>query len=58
MLKQVLTQFPFTTLVLVGQLIFFAVFIGALGWVVRSGSDEAYEYMSGLPFRKGESDEQ
>jgi hypothetical protein len=57
MLRQVLTQFPFTTLALVGQLLFFALFIGALGWVVRSGSKEAYEYMSSLPFRKGESDE-
>lgn len=57
MLRQVLTQFPFTTLVIAGQLLFFAIFMGALGWVMRSGSKDAYEYMSDLPFRKGELDE-
>jgi cbb3-type cytochrome oxidase subunit 3 len=57
MKSQVLSQFPFTTPVLIGQLIFFSVFIGALGWVVRKGSKEAYDYLSDLPFQNGAGDE-
>lgn len=56
-MKQVLTQFPFTSLVVAGQLIFFTIFIGAILWVTRRGSAEAYKYLSDLPFEKGAGDE-
>lgn len=56
-MRQVLSQFPFTTLVLVGQLMFFTIFVGAIFWVFRKGSKEAYGYLSEIPFRKGGRDE-
>jgi len=57
MLREVLTKFPFTTLVLVGQLLFFAIFVGALGWIFRPGSKRVYGYLEKLPFQAGELDE-
>lgn len=49
MFKQVLTQFPYLNLVLVGQLMFFAIFVGALFWVFRPGSKECYRRLSAMP---------
>lgn len=47
--RDVLTHFPFMSLVLVGQLTFFAVFVGALFWVFRRGSKGFYQNLAELP---------
>lgn len=56
MMREVLSQFPFTTLVLTGQLIFFSIFVGALFWVFRPGSKRTYQHLENLPF-EGERNE-
>ncbi len=49
MKQQFLKNFPHMDLVVVGQLLFFAVFLCALVWVFRSGSKAFYEKLSTLP---------
>lgn len=48
-MKEVLAQFPLINLVLFGQLLFFSVFVGALFWVFRKGSNDFYQQLSELP---------
>ncbi|MGZ3653244.1 MAG: CcoQ/FixQ family Cbb3-type cytochrome c oxidase assembly chaperone [Bdellovibrionota bacterium] len=54
MYRELLVRFPLIDLVLVGQLIFFAIFCGALGWIFRKGSKEFYETLANQPLEKGE----
>ena len=54
MFKDLLVQFPLINLVLVGQLLFFAIFIGALAWVFRPGSNEFYENLARMPQEREE----
>lgn len=49
MKQQFLSNFPFLDLVVVGQLLFFTIFLGALAWVFRSGSKEFYDKLAALP---------
>lgn len=44
-----LRNFQHMDLVVVGQLLFFAVFAAALVWVFRSGSKAFYDKLSALP---------
>lgn len=44
-----LKNFPHMDLVVMGQLLFFAVFVAALIWVFRSGSKGFYEKLAELP---------
>lgn len=53
--KNFLTHFPFMSLVLAGQLLFFAIFVGALFWVFRRGSTNYYQRLSQLPIDEGGS---
>lgn len=55
MLREVLTKFPLTGLVITGQLIFFTVFTGAVFWIFRKGSRPFYERLGRLPLG-GEND--
>lgn len=47
------SHFPWLNLVVVGELMFLALFIGALIWVFRKGSKEFYAQLSELPLEKG-----
>ena len=59
MKQEFLRNFPMMDLVVVGQLLFFTVFVAALLWVFRSGSKGFYEKLAALPFDEKEStDEQ
>ncbi len=51
--RDVLTQFPLMSLVITGQLLFFAIFVGALIWVFRRKSRAFYEQLSKLPMDEG-----
>lgn len=55
MLREALAQFPYVTLALVGQLIFFAVFIGVIGWAFRKGSTPFYDHLANLPLEEGKN---
>ena len=59
MIQKVLAHYRFTQLTCVGLVLFFAVFIAALGWVFRKGSANFYEQLSQLPLQdlepKGEN---
>jgi hypothetical protein len=55
MKQQFLKNFQHMDLVVVGQLLFFAVFVAALLWVFRSGSKGFYEKLSALPFEGKEA---
>ena len=57
MYSEVLKQFPMLDLVVVGELIFFTVFVSALVWVFRRGSKEFYDKLSRMPLEEGSSDE-
>lgn len=46
-------NFPWINLVVVGQLMFFAIFMAALVWIFRSGSKDFYKNLSELPLDKG-----
>lgn len=54
MKQQFLSNFPFLDLVVVGQLLFFTIFLGALVWVFRSGSKEFYDKLAALPLEDKE----
>ena len=56
MFKSVLKYFPLPDLVVFGQLLFFAIFLGALFWVFRRGSKEFYEQLAKLPLEKGSNE--
>ncbi len=49
MKQSFLKNFPFMDLVVVGQLLFFTVFVCAIIWVFRSGSKGFYEKLAALP---------
>lgn len=49
MMSQVLRNFPHIALTCAGMLLFIAVFVGALAWVFRRGSDKFYREASLLP---------
>ncbi len=51
--RDVLTHFPFLSLVVIGQLLFLTIFVGALFWVFRKGSKSFYDRMSSLPIDNG-----
>ena len=51
-MREVLTQFPLINLVIVGQLLFFGIFVGALLWVFRKGSNDFYQQLSELPIEQ------
>jgi len=55
MKQQFLINFPYMDLVVVGQLLFFTIFLGALVWVFRSGSREFYEKLAALPLENKEN---
>jgi cbb3-type cytochrome oxidase subunit 3 len=48
-MSEVFKQFPMINLVLVGQLLFFTIFLGALLWVFRKGSKDFYQQLAELP---------
>ncbi len=54
MKQDFLKNFPMMDLVVVGQLLFFVVFICALLWVFRSGSKGFYEKLAALPLNDKE----
>jgi cbb3-type cytochrome oxidase subunit 3 len=54
MKNEVLTLFPYINLVVVGQLTFFSVFVGALFWVYRRGGKSYYDEMANLPLSDAE----
>jgi hypothetical protein len=49
MYRDVLTHFPWTSLVLTSELIFFAVFSGSLFWIFRKGSKDFYDRLANMP---------
>ncbi len=49
MKQEFLANFPFMNLVVLGQLLFFSVFVAAIVWVFRSGSRGFYEKLAALP---------
>lgn len=53
--RNVLTHFPFMSLVIFGQLLFFAIFVGAIIWVYRRKSGEFYRQLSNMPLDDGGS---
>ncbi len=55
MKQEFLKNFPLMDLVVVGQLLFFTVFVAALFWVFRSGSKEFYQKLAHLPLDRKES---
>lgn len=57
MMKQVVSTFPLINLVLVGQLLFFTIFVGALAWVFRKGSKPYYDQLAQLPIEGSQSHE-
>lgn len=52
MKQEFLKNFPFMDLVVAGQLIFFAIFVGAVFWVFRSGSKNFYQKLAALPLEE------
>jgi cbb3-type cytochrome oxidase subunit 3 len=44
-----LANFPFMSLAVIGQLLFFTVFVAAVLWVFRTGSKSFYEKLAALP---------
>lgn len=56
MKSEVLVHFPYMSLVVAGQVIFFLVFVGALAWIFRKGARQFYQELAKLPLeQKGES---
>jgi cbb3-type cytochrome oxidase subunit 3 len=53
--RNVLTHFPFMNLVIFGQLLFFAIFVGAIIWVYRKKSGVFYQQLSNMPLDDGGS---
>jgi len=49
MKQNFLKNFPLMDLVVVGQLLFFTIFLCALVWVFRSGSKGFYDKLAALP---------
>ena len=49
MFKEVRIPFELTDFVLLGELLFFAIFAVSLFWVFRKGSKEFYDKLSRLP---------
>lgn len=54
MYRELLTRFPLINLVLVGELIFFAIFSLSLFWVFRKGSKDFYSRLAALPLNEGD----
>ena len=54
--RDVLTHFPLMSLVVFGQLLFFAIFLGAIVWVFRRRSREFYQDLSQMPLRENEKE--
>ena len=54
MIRDVLRHFPWLDLVVVGQIIFLALFLGALAWVFRPGSVGFYRRLALLPMEQEE----
>jgi cbb3-type cytochrome oxidase subunit 3 len=52
MKNEVLSLFPYINLVVVGQLTFFTVFVGALFWVYRRGGKSYYDRLANLPLEE------
>ncbi len=52
MIKEALKSFPMIWLTCVGLLIFFAVFLGVLSWVLRKGSKSIYQKTENIPFEE------
>lgn len=56
--RHFLTHFPFISLVVAGQLLFLAVFLGAFFWIFRKGSKNFYDHLANLPLdERGNSHE-
>lgn len=55
MKNEVLKLFPYLDLVVAGQLIFFAVFVGALFWVFRRGGNSFYDQLARIPLDEQEA---
>ena len=52
--KELLARFPMIDLVLAGELIFFAIFVGSLFWVFRRNSQDFYSHLAAMPLEEGE----
>lgn len=46
-------NFPWINLMIVAELMFLALFLGALVWVFRRGSKQFYQKLSQLPLEEG-----
>lgn len=57
MIRQVLAYFPLMDLVLVGQLLFLALFLGVVAWVFRKGSGKFYDSLSRVPLEDNEHEQ-
>lgn len=53
MIREFLKNCPYVDLAVIGQLIFFVLYITALVWVFRSGSKSFYERLARLPLENG-----
>jgi cbb3-type cytochrome oxidase subunit 3 len=56
MIRQVLANYPLMDLVLVGQLLFLAIFVGVVAWVFRRGSSKFYDSLARVPLEENENE--
>lgn len=52
MIREFLKNCPFVDMAIVGQLIFLTVFLAAIFWVFRKGSNRFYKKMSNIPLEE------
>lgn len=50
-------HFPWMNLMILSEILFIVIFLGALFWVFRKGSEEFYKNLSQLPLEKGTTNE-
>lgn len=57
MFKQAITYIPMMNLVLIGQVLFFAIFAVSIAWVFRKDSARFYEQLAAMPLENGSEHE-
>ena len=56
-MREVLTQFPWMSMVLASQILFLATFLAVLAWVFRPASKSFYNKLANLPVDNGANHE-
>lgn len=54
MIREFLKACPFVDLAIIGQIIFFTVFLSVIFWIFRKGSKQFYQKMAQIPLEQEE----